>query len=120
MRTITLPTVCLFAFVVLATALPGDSQQRGATTKKLPAYWNKETLKITKDQEEKILQIQDEYGAKIDKLKKEIDTLEKERNKKRFDVLNDTQKKLLREIYLQKLGIDPFAEPKKAEPDKGK
>jgi hypothetical protein len=120
MRTITLPLVCLLAFVVLATALPGDAQQRGGTTKKWPPYWNKEKLKITKDQEEKIIQIQGEYSAKVEKLEKEIAALHKEMRQKQYELLNDTQKKELREIYLQKLGIDPFAEPKKAEPDKGK
>jgi hypothetical protein len=93
----------------------------------LPPYWNKEKVKITKDQEEKIIQIQGEYSAKVEKLDKEIAALHKEiaalykeRLQKQYQLLNDTQKKELREIYLQKLGIDPFAEPKKVEPDKGK
>jgi hypothetical protein len=120
MRIFMLPLACLLGFIVLGTGLPGDAQQRGATTKKLPPYWNKEKLKITKDQEQKIFQFEDEYTLKIQKLKKDLIALEKERRQKQYEVLNDEQKKLLHEIYLDKLGLDPFAEPKKAEPDKGK
>jgi hypothetical protein len=68
---------------------------------------------LSAEQKGKVYKVQEEYNAKVDELEKQIDKLEVERKQKLFEILTDGQKDQLRKIYLDKLGVDPFAPPKK-------
>jgi hypothetical protein len=90
-----------------ATAQKNDKGAKG----KLPDHWPK--LGLSAEQKIKVYKIQADYDDKITPLKKQIEKLEADEKQEMFKVLTDNQKDQLRKIYLDKLGVDPFAPPKK-------
>lgn len=90
-----------------ATAQKDDKGTKG----KLPDYWPK--LGLSADQKDKAYKIQADYDGKINALKKQIAKLEADEKQDLFKLLTDNQKDQLRKIYLDKIGVDPFAPPKK-------
>jgi hypothetical protein len=85
------------------SAAPGKRAGKGSAAKKadkpsgrVPAYYAK--VQITPEQREKILSIQEEYAAKIDPLRKQLDDLTKERDAKMAAVLTPEQQKQIDEM----------------------
>ncbi len=106
-RWVSLVWLSAMILAVSAPALAQDSASgasgKGPSAKKaekaagrLPAYYGK--VKVTPDQREKILSIQKEYTAKIDSLRKQLDTLTKERDAKMEAVLTPEQQKQMAEM----------------------
>jgi hypothetical protein len=113
-RVMTVLLTCVLGLVLLtgsftgsATAQKGDKGDKDDTKAKLPPYWK--ALTLSGEQKVKLGKIQKEYGTKIEELKKQLKKLESEEKQKQMELLTDGQKDQLRKIYLDKLGIDPFA-----------
>jgi len=115
------------AAMVLAASNPAFAQDaasgrpgKGASADKpqksagrLPPYYGK--VKVTPEQREKILAIQQEYAAKIDPLRKQLDALTKERDAKMAAVLTPEQQKQIDEM---KAAAKKAREGKKTAKDK--
>jgi Spy/CpxP family protein refolding chaperone len=96
----------VLAFAVLGGGwLMGDDTKKPAdvkadppkaTTHTLPQGWKQ--LGLTDEQKKKIYAIEDEYNPKVAALKKQIEELQTEEKAKKYAVLNDEQKKRLKEI----------------------
>ena len=90
--------VCLFAFIVLtAGTLVGQDKAEPPKVKgTVPANWGK--FGLTDQQKQAVFKIQAEYDVKIVALEKQIRMLKEQERKDMEAVLNDDQKKLLKEI----------------------
>jgi hypothetical protein len=92
----------LLAYVVGVTVLGSgwlhsqDPKLETKQTRTLPAGWS--SLKLTKEQKEKIHVIRDSYKTKIDDLQKHIKDLKEKEKEELLKVLTDRQKKRLKEI----------------------
>jgi len=101
-------------------AASGKRPGKGSAAKKadkssgrVPAYYAK--VKITAEQREKILSIQEEFAAKIDPLRKQLDALTKERDAKMAAVLTPEQQNKIDEM---KAAAKKTREGKKTAKDK--
>lgn len=83
----------------------------------LPSGWAK--LNLTAAQREEVYKLQAEHKQSVDKLKQEIAKLDAELVKKRLAVLNDDQRKKLRELVGGE-APDPKEKPKDKEGKGGK
>lgn len=92
-------------FAVAVALLVGSShgQDKKDDTKKetqptgkaqLPPGWGK--IGVTGEQKKKILAVRSSYGAKIEQLKQEIETLKDAEYKEMYKLLNDDQKAALK------------------------
>ena len=98
----------LFGLCAVAAALVASSgftqdkkDDKPAGKGTLPANWKK--LGLSADQTKKILAIRGSYAAKIDDLKKQIDTLKAEDDAECLKVLTDDQKTQLKKILTEKI-----------------
>ncbi len=92
--------------------LLGDDTKKTDDTKdtvkvrgQLPQNWGK--LGLTDEQKQKIYKVQNDIGAKIDKLEQQIADLKKDQKTEMEKVLTDAQKKRLKEILAEKGPADP-------------
>jgi hypothetical protein len=107
----------LVAFLVGALVLSGglvgqDRKGDGKDPKKddqptkakgqLPTYWGQ--LGLSEEQKQKVYKVQNKYGEEIEKLEAKIKELKDKRDKDRFDILSNDQKKRLEEIIKSKAG----------------
>ncbi len=110
-------TICLFGFLVGALLLSGglvgqEKKGDGKDPKKdepapkakgmLPTYWGQ--LRLSDEQKQKVYKIQNKYADEIEKLEAKIKELKEKRDKERFDILTEGQKKQLEEIIKSKTG----------------
>lgn len=105
-RYLTLLTVVAVAILIAGFSTgqekkPGDDKTEPPRLKgQLPPNWKK--LGLNDEQVQKIYKIQNDYDAKEEALKKQIDNLKKEEKVKMRDVLTDAQKARLKEIEEEK------------------
>ena len=101
-----------FIFALLlspwATATRADDKSAKAPDSKLrgqlPQNWNK--LGLSDKQKQDVYKVQNEYGSKIDALRKQIDDLRASERKEMEKVLTPAQKERLREILAGKAPAD--------------
>jgi hypothetical protein len=70
-------------------------------------------LGLSDEQKLKIYKIQADFNVKEEALKKQLEKLKADEKMEMVNILNGDQKEKLRKIYVEKIGIDPFALPKK-------
>jgi hypothetical protein len=112
MRLIRTLTVCALVATLALLSLHGvtgqDTKPKEPKTKgQLPQGWSK--LGLTEDQKEQVYKLNAEHKEAVDKLKEEIAKLDAQLVKKRLAVLNDEQRKKLREM----VGGEPDPKDKK-------
>lgn len=100
MRLVRIVAGCaIVAALVLLSSDGVQSQDKkdGKIKGQLPQGWSKLSLSAT--QKEQVYKLQAEHKEAVDKLKQEIAKLDAELVKKRLEVLNDEQRKKLREMF---------------------
>ena len=107
------PIICLVALVVvLVGALQGQDKAQPSKIKgTLPANWGK--IGLSDEQKQQIYKVQADYRDKIEPLEKQIRDLKGKEKQAMEAVLNDDQKKLLKDIILKKAGEDDKKDEKK-------
>jgi trehalose/maltose hydrolase-like predicted phosphorylase len=93
---------CAMAIILALLTTDGVLSQEkkdkeGKVKGQLPQGWSKLTLSAV--QKEEIYKLQAEHKDSVDKLKQEIAKLDADLVKKRLSVLNDEQRKKLREMF---------------------
>jgi hypothetical protein len=97
---------CLFCVIVLTTGtIVGQDKTEPPKIKgTLPANWGK--IGLSDDQKQQIYKLQADYSEKIIALEKQLKEMRAKEKQALEAVLNDEQKKLLKEIILKKAGSD--------------
>jgi hypothetical protein len=98
--------ICLVALVVvLVGGLQGQDKAEPPKIKgTLPANWGK--IGLSDEQKQQIYKLQADYSEKIITLEKQLKELRGKEKQALEAVLNDEQKKKLKEIILKKAGED--------------
>jgi len=105
--------VCLFALALLmaGTIFGQDKTEPPKLKGALPSNWGK--FPLSDQQKQQIYKIQGDYHDKIAPLEKQIKMLKEQERRDMEAVLNDEQKKLLKDIILKKAGSDDKKDEKK-------
>src|SRR5262245_40015331 len=88
-----------------------DKKDDKKLTGKLPTHWPK--LGLTDEQKQKVYKIQSEYGDKIAALEKQVKDLKSHEKSDMEKILTEGQKTRLKEILLDKAGLDTKKDDKK-------
>jgi hypothetical protein len=107
------PIICLVALVVvLVGALHGQDKAEPSKIKgTLPANWGK--IGLSDEQKQQIFRVQADFSEKIMALEKQLKEMRAKEKQALEAVLNDDQKKLLKDIILKKAGEDDKKDEKK-------
>jgi hypothetical protein len=105
--------VCLFAALIMTagTILGQDKTEQPKLKGALSSNWGK--FPLSDQQRQAIYKIQGDYHDRIAALEKQIKMLKEQERKDMEAVLNDDQKKLLKDIILRKTGSEDKKDEKK-------